>query len=66
MILHKDFTAWARDNGINLDHPDDYLPWHSCWANGFNTALRLYSIWKDGEQKIGCLEKNINEILLVE
>ena len=65
-MLHKDFKVWAENSGINLDHHDDYKEWYRCWANGFNSALQLYSIWKDGTQRIGCMEKSVHELFINE
>lgn len=28
------FIRWAEDNGVSLDHPDDWMPWYECWQDG--------------------------------
>ena len=66
MTLNEDFKTWAEDNGINLEHSDDYGEWYHCWAHGFNTAIRDYSVWKDGVQRIGCMEKDAKDIYIKE
>ncbi len=27
------FTEWAEENGVSLDHEDDYGPWWDCWKD---------------------------------
>lgn len=63
MTLHEDFIIWAEENGINLKEHDDYSMWYRCWSNGFNSAIELYSQWRDGERYIGAMQSNIKDIL---
>lgn len=39
--LHRDFITYAEENGINLDHTDDYEQWYDCWYHGYSTALGI-------------------------
>jgi hypothetical protein len=64
--MEEEFKIFAEDNGIPLDHPDDYDTWYKCWSNGFNTAIQRYSIWNDGDQTIGAMNTNIKNILIKE
>lgn len=61
-----EFKRFAYEKGISLDHRDDFADWYRCWADGFNTAIQLYSIWNDGVQRIGAMETDIKEILIKE
>ena len=33
------------------------------WVDGYIQAIKDYGIWKDGVQRIGCLETPIKEII---
>lgn len=35
---------------------------HLAYADGFKCCLRTYGIWKDGEQTIGAMQRNIKDI----
>ncbi len=37
--LPEAFLEFAGDQGISLDHRDDYLAWWDCWCHGYNTAI---------------------------
>lgn len=39
----------------------DTMPEAEAFVNGFNHALDTFGIWKDGVQRIGCLEQPIRE-----
>jgi len=30
-----EFRDWCEDNGVDLEHQDDWMPWWECW----NAAL---------------------------
>lgn len=62
----EEFKTFAYKKGISLKNQEDYIDWYRCWADGFNTALRQFSIWNDGVQRIGAMETDIKEILIKE
>lgn len=66
MSLNEDFKTWAEDNDVNLDDSKDFEDWYHCWAHGFNTAIRDYSIWKDGVRRIGCMEEDAKDAYIEE
>lgn len=33
------------------------------FLEGVIEGIRLYAVWKNGEQKVGCLEKPLKEVL---
>lgn len=60
------FTAWAQRQGINLKDKEDCIDWWNCWVDGFNTSLRLYATWKDGNQQVGTFQRSLKDCLLDE
>lgn len=36
--LPDEFIAFADENGVDLDHLDDYLPWWEFWCHGYRQA----------------------------
>ena len=36
---------------------------YEAYRAGFVDALRCYGIWKGGRQRIGCLDKSVEEII---
>ena len=34
----EDFVKYARDNGIEFRHPEDFEPWWKCWYNAIKSA----------------------------
>lgn len=47
----------------SLNRFDESTPEGKAWAMGYAQCLRDYGIYKDGVQKIGCLEKPIKPII---
>lgn len=37
--------------------------YRSGFLAGLEEGIRRYAIWKDGEQKVGCLQKPLKEVL---
>jgi hypothetical protein len=33
------FKAWAVENGVSLDHEDDFKPWFECFMTGWGAAV---------------------------
>lgn len=64
--IQAHFMIWAEQNGINIEDKEDWIDWYKCWIDGFNTALKLYATWKDGEQLVGALQRPIKDCLLKE
>jgi hypothetical protein len=38
--LHPEFIKYCEDNGINLEHSDDYDAWWDCWSRGYGVGTR--------------------------
>jgi hypothetical protein len=34
----KEFVKFAEQEGINLEHEDDWGPWWNCWKGGYIAA----------------------------
>lgn len=32
------FVEWARNNGVEFRHPEDYEPWWKCWYDAIKSA----------------------------
>lgn len=58
-ILSKQEYQAARSSR-ELDHA--MVDFEVGFDEGFKYALEMFSIWKDGTQRIGCLETPIKEI----
>ena len=28
-----DFADWCNDNGVSLEHKNDWITWWNCWSN---------------------------------
>ena len=33
------FQEWARENGVDMTHKEDWLPWWECWCSGYNRCV---------------------------
>jgi len=36
------FVIWARDNGIEFRHPEDFEPWWHCWYNAVKSTVATH------------------------
>lgn len=55
------FTEWALDNGVSLEHEEDYGIWLDCWNNGYNEALKDFVQIKDRKQLLAHVVKTLKE-----
>lgn len=35
------FVEWAGDNGVSLEHQEDWQPWYECWMNGMQYGIAV-------------------------
>lgn len=35
----KGFVSWAKRNGVDLKHKEDWEPWWECWKCGYCAAM---------------------------
>lgn len=42
----KKFKAWAEENGVSLEHPDDWNAWWECWADGYKARCEEENLGK--------------------
>lgn len=47
----------------SLNYYDETTPEGKAWARGYVQCLRDFGIYKDGVQRIGCLEQPIKTII---
>ena len=33
------FVLWCEENGVSIEHEDDYLAWWKCWKTAYICAV---------------------------
>ena len=37
--INPAFFTWAEENGINLEHKEDWEEWLNCWVDGYTNGV---------------------------
>jgi hypothetical protein len=37
--INQAFVKYARENGISLEHEDDWVDWFRCWVDGYTNGV---------------------------
>jgi hypothetical protein len=40
-LCRDDFEDWCVDNGVDLDHTEDWSAWWSCWTHAVEAKEKL-------------------------
>jgi len=36
------FCEWANEQGVSLEHKDDWATWWECWKAGYDRAIEIH------------------------